>query len=461
MSLEASLTAKARALKAAGDLDAALDCYRRAVAAAPSSGAAEHNLAANLGNMELYSEAAEAASRAIAKGHDAPETRLVRARAREGLGDLAGAEADYRAALAKRPAYVEALSGLAHLTWVATGDVGAALAVLPAQDAPPIALIRARLLTGAGRLEDAYAAVEPLARLAPREPAAQVEAAKLAAPVDPARAVAHAERAFALVPHDPRVICVLAESLLAAGDAARAARLVEGVAAKIPDDQGVLALLATAWRLTNDPRYADLAQRDELVGSHAIATPPGWPDLDTYLADLATSLNALHEGRAPPLGQSVRHGTQTKQSLLRSRDPAIMAFFQAVDAPIRQHLAALGQGDHPTKRRKRGGYRLAGAWSVNLSAGGFHTDHVHPEGWLSSAFYVQLPPAVESPGKAGWLRFGKPGLPTRPTLEPERWIKPAPGRLALFPSWMWHGVEPFEGEGRRLTIAFDLLPSQG
>ncbi len=83
MSLEASLTAKARALKAAGDLDAALDCYRQAVAAAPSSGAAEHNLAANLGNMELYPEAAEAVSRAIAKGHDAPETRLVSARAHE------------------------------------------------------------------------------------------------------------------------------------------------------------------------------------------------------------------------------------------------------------------------------------------------------------------------------------------------------------------------------------------
>lgn len=459
MSLEASLTQQARTLKAAGRLDEALDLYRRAVQAAPASGAAEHNLAANLGNAELYAEAEAAAGRAIRKGHDAPETRLVRARAHEGLGDLASAEKDYRAALLKRPGYVEALSGLSHLTWVATGDVSAALAVLPAQLSPPVAMIRARLLTGAERFEEAYAAVAPLAEAAPREPAAQVEAARLATPVDPAKAVAHAERAFALVPNDLSIACVLAETLLAAGDPARAVRLVEGVSAKVPDDQGVLALLATAWRLTGDPRYDELSDYAAMVGGYDIATPPGWPSLDAYLADLAVSLDRLHTGRAPPLGQSVRHGTQTKQSLLRSEDPAIRAFFQAIDAPIRAHMARLGQGTHPTRRRNRGGYRFAGAWSVNLKSSGFHTDHVHPEGWLSSAFYVQLPPVMDGDGREGWLRFGKPGLPTRPGLEPEHWLQPRPGRLALFPSWMWHGVEPFEGEGRRLTIAFDLVPA--
>ncbi|WP_297512034.1 2OG-Fe(II) oxygenase family protein [uncultured Caulobacter sp.] len=452
------MTAQARTLKAAGRLDEALDLYRRAVQAAPASGAAEHNLAANLGNAELYAEAAQAASRAIAKGHDAPETRLVRARAYEGVGDLAAAEADYRAALRQRPAYVEALSGLAHLTWVASADVDAALSVLPSELSPPIAMIRAKLLTGASRLDEAYAAVAPLAQAMPREPAAQVEAARLATPVDPVKAVAHAERAFALAPHDLSIACVLAETLLAAGEAARAARLAEAVSAKVPDDQGVLALLATAWRLTGDPRCAELSDYGTMVGAYDIAPPDGWPDLGAYLADLALSLNRLHAGRAPPLGQSVRHGTQTKQSLLRSDDPTIRAFFQAIDAPIRAHLAKLGQGAHPTRRRNRGDYRIAGAWSVNLKSGGFHTDHVHPEGWLSSAFYVALPPVMDGDERDGWLRFGKPGLPTRPALAPEHWLCPAPGRLALFPSWMWHGTEPFEGDGRRLTIAFDIVP---
>ncbi|MFO0286777.1 MAG: putative 2OG-Fe(II) oxygenase [Brevundimonas sp.] len=39
----------------------------------------------------------------------------------------------------------------------------------------------------------------------------------------------------------------------------------------------------------------------------------------------------------------------------------------------------------------------------------------------------------------------------------ERWVQPQRGLLALFPSYMWHGVQPFS-EGVRLTIAFDVMP---
>jgi len=34
-------------------------------------------------------------------------------------------------------------------------------------------------------------------------------------------------------------------------------------------------------------------------------------------------------------------------------------------------------------------------------------------------------------------------------------VEPKPCRLALFPSWMWHGTRPF-GEGERMTVAFDV-----
>jgi hypothetical protein len=30
-----------------------------------------------------------------------------------------------------------------------------------------------------------------------------------------------------------------------------------------------------------------------------------------------------------------------------------------------------------------------------------------------------------------------------------------PGQLVLFPSWVLHDVKPFEGEGTRITIAFN------
>jgi hypothetical protein len=47
---------------------------------------------------------------------------------------------------------------------------------------------------------------------------------------------------------------------------------------------------------------------------------------------------------------------------------------------------------------------------------------------------------------------------TAPKLDPEHFVKPEPGMLVLFPSYMWHGTAPFGGKEPRLTIAFDVAP---
>jgi Putative 2OG-Fe(II) oxygenase len=38
-------------------------------------------------------------------------------------------------------------------------------------------------------------------------------------------------------------------------------------------------------------------------------------------------------------------------------------------------------------------------------------------------------------------------------------VQPAPGRLVLFPSYMWHGTIPFHDAQPRTTIAFDVVPA--
>ena len=158
------------------------------------------------------------------------------------------------------------------------------------------------------------------------------------------------------------------------------------------------------------------------------------------------------------MGQSLRQGTQTSQSLTRSDDPAIRAFFAAIDAPIRAYIAMLAERDDDLGRRVTTGYRFTGAWSVRLRPGGRHVSHIHQLGWISSAFHVQLPSAVDH-GHEGWLKFGEPGMPTRPRLEAEHFVKPKAGTLVLFPSYMWHGTVPFSGSEPRLTIAFDAVPA--
>jgi len=120
----------------------------------------------------------------------------------------------------------------------------------------------------------------------------------------------------------------------------------------------------------------------------------------------------------------------------------------------------IGKGDDPLRRRNTGKSQIEGAWSVRLRPAGFHIDHVHQMGWLSSACHVELPAvAADEHRREGWLKFGEPGVPTQPALGPERFVRPEPGRLVLFPSYMWHGTVPFSGDEDRLTIAFDVIPA--
>jgi hypothetical protein len=76
-------------------------------------------------------------------------------------------------------------------------------------------------------------------------------------------------------------------------------------------------------------------------------------------------------------------------------------------------------------------------------------------GWLSSALYIVLPPDLGGEEHAGWLTLGEPQVQLGIDLPPRRMVEPKPGRLALFPSWMWHGTRPF-GQGERVTVAFDV-----
>ena len=84
---------------------------------------------------------------------------------------------------------------------------------------------------------------------------------------------------------------------------------------------------------------------------------------------------------------------------------------------------------------------------------------MHSEGWISSAYYVEVPREVEDRGeRSGWIKFGEPKFEV-PGAKPEKFVQPAAGKLVLFPSYMWHGTIPIHGDEPRMTIAFDVVPA--
>jgi tetratricopeptide (TPR) repeat protein len=456
-------TALGAALKTLGRSDDAVEAYQKAAKDAPKSAVAQHNLAGALGDAHRFPESLAAAQLALDMGLDAPETWLIRGRSLGGLGRLDEAEEAFGEAIRRRPGYADAHAELAQLIWMRTEDAAAATgpideALAQSAEDPSLFLAKAKVLEYAGDRETAYAALAPALAGRPRDVALRIEAALLVLPLDAELGLDHAERAYALAPDYGPAAAALCQANLAMGRPQVAAELAEGLCRDWPLDQHPVTLAATAWRLMGDPRYRALYDYERLVRRQTIATPPGWPSLEAYLTDLAASLRLAQRTRGHPIGQSLRHGSQTPEILTRSEDPAIKAFFAAIDEPIRGYIAMLAERDDVLGRRVAKTYRFSGAWSVLLRPGGRHVDHIHPQGWISSAFHVELPAAIEE-GRQGWLKFGEPGVATSPVLGPEHFEKPRPGDLVLFPSYMWHGTVPFGGEASRLAIAFDVVPA--
>ena len=459
----AALTSQANALKAAGRLDEAIAVYARAVMTAPGSAVAEHNLAAALGDAARPAEAEVHCRRALAKGLDAPETWLVLARALQGLRRFDEAEQTFREVIARRPSMLEPHRELSQLIWMrsediaaATADIDRSIAANPADAG--LRLIKAKALEYAEAFVDSYAVLKTvIAGL--EDSSLETMAANAALRVGrPAAALAHAEKAVRLAPFDVAARTTLAQVRLAAGQAGWALDLLAALRAESPLDQYLIALQGTAWRMSGDPRARELFDYASLVGSSTIDAPPGWASLEGYLSDLASALTREHPFLTHPFNQSVRHGSQAPD-ILAASDPAIRAFPKAVEGPIRRRLQVLGTGQDVVRARNTEAWAFQGVWSVRLRPDGYHADHVHPRGWLSSACYIALPAAVQGAGREGWLKFGQPGVPTDPALGPEHFVRPEPGLLVLFPSYMWHGTTPFSGQDRRLTIAFDLVPA--
>jgi len=427
-----------------GDLSGCERELRQAVRLAPEDGAAEFALASICYRLGNEAEAEAATRRAIAKGMDDVHSHLLLGRILNKQSRFAEAETAWRAAIRRDPASPQGHRELAELVWMQTGDLTKARAEL---DAAPqtaeIVTITVHLLQGAGEEREAYALA---AAGAQQDPTLHVLAARAALAIDPAASDRHLCAAPPGVTSAARAKTEI-EVDLALGRAEQAVRRAEALHASRSNDQHATALLATAWRLAGDPRYRALYDYDRLVRTYRIDPPQGWGSLDAYLRDLGQALDDIHGSLTHPVGQSLRHGSQTMRNLFDYPDGAIRALFRTLDAPIGQHIANLGTPHH--------NYAIASAWSVRLNSGGFHINHVHPEGWISSAFYVRTPKNLQ--GSEGFLKFGEPGPPTKPHLREEHLVKPEPGLLVLFPSYMWHGTVPFASNEKRLTCAFDIV----
>lgn len=453
------------ALRQRRDDEEAEAALRKALELRPDYAVARHNLGALLAQLSRSEEALEELDRASIAGVRSPELDFNRASALMDLARFDEAEQVLLDAVRMTPCAAGVHTLLARLRFMRGAedyDKEYRNAVTTQPDDLRLRFGYTEVLRGAGRFDDA---IEVWRAAEKRMPDDAVILAGLAATFQDAcrfdDALHAAQKAKSLAPDDTEIDDILIDTLTCLGRADEAMPLVSAGRRRKPLNQWYVAMEATVARLRGDPRYEELYDYERFVRPYALEVPEGWSSLEEFHTDLTAALKARHQFVAEPLDQSIRLGTQTPRGLLGDPDPTIQAFLRALEEPVNAYREVMGQDpSHPLSKRNHGQSRMIGCWSVRLKRGGFHVNHVHSEGWISSAYYVEVPPEVaDKEQKSGWIKFGEPRFPV-PGAAPEKYVQPEAGRLVLFPSYMWHGTTPITGDEPRMTIAFDVVPGR-
>jgi uncharacterized protein (TIGR02466 family) len=465
----ASWQALAAALRNSGDLDGAEDALRNTVQLQSGNGSAWTALGVVKRLQGDPLDALTCYRKARAVKFSGPEIDDAEASARLDFGETAAALAMARKLVLDSPDYAPGHSLLAHILWE-HGDAhssvddpaGSFRAVLA--DRPSNSAVRQEFIRFLLKADAADEALEQILILRSQNDAPAFVGMEANAREILGEHSAAAElftQALAALPNDAGLLNLYVRHLLRTGKADTAAiRALEALRSE-PHNQLSLAYLGLAWRLTGDKREAWLCGYENLVREVPVDTT-GFTERAEYFSLLEATLNGMHNAKREPVDQSVRGGSQTSGRLFGRPEPVISALRDSIASAVSRYVSELPHDPtHPFLQRKSKGIRFAGSWSVRLASNGRHVNHFHQEGWISSAYYVALPPSVTEAAAtdpAGFLQFGEPPRELGLALAPRRIIKPGVGRLVLFPSFLWHGTLPFHDDSPRLTVAFDAVP---
>lgn len=443
----------------------AIASFNAALESRPDFAAAAHNLAVT---RRLNDEPGIALDQLLAlqsQGIDGFEITQNIGNAYSDLGDLENAEACYRKAIELNPAYADAHHNLANIRWAMDDTAGfldsyeAAFARGVMTD--ELVLSYFECLLRAGREQEIP---DFLARQNVTDPwdARYCDLLGRAwlnlGDLEKSHHFHARASSFDNAPAEYRINLAVTKLKMARLDEAQA--LLEAVNEADPRNQTALTYLSLCYRASGHERSAELNDYGALVGEFDLPVD----DPATFNAALTRCLDQLHNTTRHPLEQTLRGGTQTQGNLFARQEAEIRELVSAIRAAVSEYLnslpahalRAMGFDQHQQ-------FGFSGSWSVRLRSEGFHTMHMHPMGSISSAYYVTLPPVIRDDDSthAGWIQFGKPNMDFPFDFPAEHFVRPAAGKLVLFPSYMWHGTVPFESDEPRMTCAFDVVPVGG
>ena len=107
--------------------------------------------------------------------------------------------------------------------------------------------------------------------------------------------------------------------------------------------------------------------------------------------------------------------------------------------------------------------RLGNMWANINPPGGYNNSHIHPNSLFSGVYYIKALPNSGKlqlmdprPGVQQCMPARKPGKLPR-ELWRETYYDPIPGRMIMFPAWMWHKVEQNQSNDIRISVSFNFI----
>jgi uncharacterized protein (TIGR02466 family) len=198
--------------------------------------------------------------------------------------------------------------------------------------------------------------------------------------------------------------------------------------------------------LRYDPFMNSLTSPALIFGTPIISEIISHPGLDEAL-----EMAILTQEASSPQTNSTRGGWQTEHSFASWGDAA---------GALADHVFRLADA-HTEMLDPDGEWAIEG-WGNILKPGGYNLQHTHGSSFWSAVYYVRVDEGTDGaltfidPRRALLQAYSNRLRMKTAGIFGKAEVKPEAGLLVMFPAWLDHAVQPWEGTGLRISVAMNL-----
>ncbi len=167
---------------------------------------------------------------------------------------------------------------------------------------------------------------------------------------------------------------------------------------------------------------------------------------------IQTVKNILEKNKVSYRNQNLlTNGNQTAGDLFQDNSQAVYNIKEILITEIENYRKRFESSKEGFIRNWPNNYQIRG-WLINMNNGGKLDPHMHENGWISGAIYINVPPKKEKNSGNFAVCIDDNQKINHQIINVET------GSLVFFPASLLHYTIPFESNENRIVLAFDVIP---